>query len=63
MVSLKPITNGNLEEVLVLRVAEGKENFVHFTEESLAQVYVYKEKDYDTLRKRKRIVAVSSEKL
>ena len=46
MISLKPITKENLDEVLSLSVSEGQERFVSSIAESLAQAYVYKETAY-----------------
>jgi diamine N-acetyltransferase len=46
MVSLKPITRENLEEVLALRVAEGQEKNVISNAESLSRAYVYSETAY-----------------
>ena len=41
MISLKPVTRENLDEILVLRVNEAQEPFVSTNAESLAQAYVY----------------------
>lgn len=46
MVSLKPVTRENLEEVLALRVAEGQEKYVISNAESLSRAYVYSETAY-----------------
>ncbi|MCR5329692.1 MAG: GNAT family N-acetyltransferase [Lachnospiraceae bacterium] len=43
MISLKPITKENLDEILALRVNEAQEPFVSTNAESLAQAYVYSE--------------------
>ena len=43
MISLKPVTRENLDEILVLRVNEAQEPFVSTNAESLAQAYVYSE--------------------
>ena len=43
MVRLKPVTGGNLDEVLALKVHESQAGFVSTTAESLAQAYVYPE--------------------
>ncbi len=41
MVQLKPVTSGNLDAVLALKVNENQKGFVSTTTESLAQAYVY----------------------
>ena len=41
MISLKPITRDNLDEILALRVSEAQEPFVSANADSLAQAYVY----------------------
>ena len=41
MISLKPITRDNLDEILALRVNETQEPFVSTNADSLAQAYVY----------------------
>jgi diamine N-acetyltransferase len=46
MVSIKPVTRENLEEVLALRVAEGQEKYVISNAESLSRAYVYSETAY-----------------
>ena len=46
MISLKPVTRENLEEVLALRVAEGQEKYVISNAESLSRAYVYSETAY-----------------
>ena len=46
MVSLKPVTRENLEEVLSLKVAEGQEKYVISNAESLSRAYVYSETAY-----------------
>ena len=43
MISLKPITKENLDEILALRVNEAQEPFVSANADSLAQAYVYSE--------------------
>ena len=46
MVSLKPITRENLEEVLALRVNEDQKKYVISNTESLSRAYVYSETAY-----------------
>ena len=46
MVSLKPVTRKNLEEVLELRVNEDQEKYVISNAESLSRAYVYSETAY-----------------
>lgn len=46
MVSIKPVTRENLEEVLALRVGEGQEKYVISNAESLSRAYVYSETAY-----------------
>ena len=46
MVSLKPVTRENLEEVLALRVGEEQEKYVISNAESLSRAYVYSETAY-----------------
>ena len=46
MVSLKPVTRENLEEVLALRVNEDQEKYVISNAESLSRAYVYSETAY-----------------
>ena len=46
MVSIRPVTRENLEEVLALRVAEGQEKYVISNAESLSRAYVYSETAY-----------------
>ena len=46
MVTLKPITRENLENVLALRVAEDQEKYVISNAESLSRAYVYSETAY-----------------
>ena len=41
MISLRPVTADNIDEVLALRVREDQTAFVSTTAESLAQAYVY----------------------
>lgn len=43
MITLKPITQDNIDDVLALRVREDQTAFVSTTVESLAQAYVYAE--------------------
>ena len=46
MVSIKPVTRENLEEVLALRVGEEQEKYVISNAESLSRAYVYSETAY-----------------
>ncbi len=46
MVSIRPVTRENLEEVLALRVGEGQEKYVISNAESLSRAYVYSETAY-----------------
>lgn len=46
MVSIRPVTRENLEEVLTLRVGEGQEKYVISNAESLSRAYVYSETAY-----------------
>ena len=46
MISLKPITRENLEEVLELRVNEDQKKYVISNAESLSRAYVYSETAY-----------------
>ncbi len=46
MVSIRPVTRENLEEVLALRVGEGQETYVISNAESLSRAYVYSETAY-----------------
>lgn len=41
MITLKPITKDNIEQVLALKVNENQKSFVITTAESLAKAYVY----------------------
>ena len=43
MISIRPVTKENLDDILALRVNEEQESFVSPNAESLAQAYVYSE--------------------
>ncbi|MBR6477423.1 MAG: GNAT family N-acetyltransferase [Lachnospiraceae bacterium] len=46
MISLKPVTRDNIDEVLALSIRDDQKTFVSTTAESLAQAYVYSETAY-----------------
>ena len=46
MISLKPVTKENLNDVISLSVNDGQKRFVSTNAESLAQAYVYSENAY-----------------